>query len=304
MDIFVAGGSGTIGVPLVRALVARGHRVVATTRSPEKQAMLRALGATPVVVDALDPGALTAVVRSAAPTHVIHELTALPKGGVRRAADLDATNRLREEGTRNLLLAAVAVGARRIIAGSFGALGSAPAPLRSNRKIYRSIEAVQSMESQILDASRRGLIEGVVLRYGLFYGPENPSTDEWVALVRKRRVPRIRHDHGQVPFIHVADVVAATVAALDRGASGSVYDIVDDRPASFSDMVSEMAMLTGAPPPPALPAWILRLAMPYMAHMFGQRLALSNEKARRELGWTPMYPTYREGLRHTISAAA
>jgi nucleoside-diphosphate-sugar epimerase len=266
--------------------------------------MLRSLGATPVVVDALDREALVAAVRRAAPTHVIHELTNLPKAGPRRSSDMVPTNRLRTEGTRNLLDAAVASGARRIIAGSFALLGSAPGPSRQEGRILAATQAVQSMESQILDAARRGVIEGIVLRYGLVYGHGNPSTEELIALVRKRRLPRIRDDRGKLPFIHLDDAVAATIASLNHGSSASVYNIVDDRPASFSEMLVEMANLVGAPPPFAVPAWFLRLVVPFMGQVFGQQLMLSNDKARRELGWVPRYPSFREGLRQTLAVAA
>jgi 2-alkyl-3-oxoalkanoate reductase len=220
MDVFVSGGSGTIGVPLVRALVARGHRVVASTRHSEKMSMLRGLGATSVVVDALDAGALEAAVRQAAPTHVIHELTALPRTGPRKASDLDATNRLRDEGTRNLLHAAIAAGARRIVVGSFALLGSAggQAPGGSGDPAN---DAVRSMESQVIEAARQGVIESIVLRYGLFYGRGTPTTDDL-----------------------------------------------------------------------------------YVAKLFSRQVVLSNDAARRELGWAPQYPTYREGVRRRIAAAA
>jgi nucleoside-diphosphate-sugar epimerase len=302
MTIFVAGGSGSIGVPLVRALVAAGHRVFASTRSREKQTMLQSLGATPVLVDALDAAALERAVRNAAPTHVIHELTALPKAGARRASDLEPTNRLRDEGTRHLLRAAIAAGAQRMIAGSFALFASAPRS--SDGPTTEAVRALQSMESQILEAARRGQIEGIVLRYGLFYGPDNPATQELITLVRKRRLPAIRHDRGQLPFIHVADAVAATIAALDHGTSGSVYDIVDDHPASFSEMTSALAEVTGAPRPLAFPAWLLRLAAPYMAGLITKQVPLSNVKARRELGWSPKFPTYREGLTQMMGRAA
>lgn len=304
MNVFVAGGSGTIGVPLVRALVARGHRVGATTRHTEKERLLRSLGATPVVVDALDADALEAAVRRAAPTHVIHQLTALPRTGPRRARDLEATNRLREEGTRNLLRAGIAAKAQRLIVGSFALLGSPPDSSRPGGATDAARDAVLSMESQVLDAARLGAIEGIALRYGLFYGPGAPSTDGLVQRLRRRRLPRIRDDRGRLPFIHLDDAVAATVAALDHGQSGSVYDIVDDEPVSFSEMVAEMARQVGAPPPFAVPAWFLRLAMPYVGRLFSQQVAPSNEKARRELGWAPMYRTYRDGLRRAVTAAA
>ena len=304
MNVFVAGGSGTIGVPLVRGLVARNHRVFATTRSPAKQAMIRSLGATPVLIDALDVTALERAVRDAAPTHVVHELTALPRTAPRSARDLEPTNRLREEGTRNLLKAAIAAGARRIIAGSFAPIAAAPARQAPDPHIDRAAEAVRSMESQIIDASRCGAIEGIVLRYGLFYGPDSPATDELIALVRKRRLPRVRDDRGQLPYIHLDDAVTATIAALDRGTPGSIYDIVDDHPTSFSEMVTELARVVGTRPPVTVPAWLLRIARPYVARLFALRVPLSNAKARQELGWAPMYPSYREGLRQTVARAA
>lgn len=303
MKVLVAGGTGAIGAPLVRTLVARNHRVFATTRSSDKQSMIRGLGATPVVVDALDAAALEKAVREAAPTHVVHELTALPKAGPRSARELEPTNRLRDEGTRNLLHAAIAAGAQRIVVGSFAMLGAA-IDQTSNADLDGAAAAVRSMESQVLDAARRGEIEAIVLRYGLFYGPGNPATDELIARARKRRLPRVRNDGGQLPYIHVDDAAAATVAALDRGKSGGVYNIVDDRPTSFSEMVTELAKVAGAPPPWTVPAWLLRIAAPYMARLFTLQVRLSNARAREDLGWTPTFPSYREGLRHTITQAA
>jgi nucleoside-diphosphate-sugar epimerase len=307
MNVFVAGGTGTIGVPLVRALVARRHSVWATTRSRDKESMIRALGATPVVVDALDAAALEKAVRDAAPSHVIHQLTALPKTGPRRASDLEPTNRLRDEGTRNLLEAAIAARAQRIVIGSFaliGAVGAAGKIESSDAQIDRAADAVRSMESQAVDAARRGDIEAIVLRYGLFYGPGNPATDELIALVRKRWLPRVRNDRGQLPYIHLDDAVAATIAALEHGRSGGVYDIVDDRPASFSEIVTELADVAGARPPLTVSPWLVRLAAPYMARIFSLQLPLSNAAARRDLGWAPIFPSYREGLRQTIAQAA
>lgn len=293
MTVFVAGGTGTLGVPLVRALVMAGHHVVASTRTPDKQGLLHALGATPVVVDAFDIAALKRILREAAPEQVIHQLTALPKTGVRRASDVEPTNRLRDEGTRNLLDAAIEAGARRFIGGSFAILGAAGDGTGSSD---RAALAVRSMETQILDAARTGAIEGIVLRYGLFYGPGNPATQELVRQVRKRLLPTLRNDNGRLPFIHLDDAVSATVLALERGSSGSILNIVDDRPSSFGEMVTELARLAGAPRPFSLPGWLLRLLAPYAARMLALRLTLSNADARRELGWAPRYPSYRDGL--------
>ena len=302
MNVFLAGGSGAIGVPIVRALVAGGHQVTALTRSAANEPMLRALGATPAVADALDADALRRVVVQARPTHVIHQLTALPKGGPRSARDLVPTNRLRTEGTKNLVDAAVAAGAKRFIAGSFALIGSATSDVPAEAQA--AADAVRSMESQVLDASARGRFEGIILRYGLFYGPDNGMTQQMIALARRRMLPTMRGDRGLLPPIHIDDAANATIAALDHGAAGSIYDIVDDHPVSLSDIVRTIAESAGAPRPFAVPAWLPRLLAPYMARMFAIRLPLSNQKARVELGWRPRYPNIREGLSGVVSRAA
>ncbi len=303
MNVFVAGGSGAIGIPLVRALVSAGHRVTALTRSTSKRETLRNLGASVAVADALDREALMGVVEAARPTHVIHQLTALPKGGPRRPSDLDATNRLRIEGTRNLLEAAVNAGARRFVAGSFAML-SARGSATAVSKDDEAAAAVRSMEAQVLEASRRGAIEGVILRYGMFYGLETASTLTMIDMVRKRRLPVVRGDSGQLPLIHIDDAVSATVRALDMAPAGSTYDIVDDHPASLTEIVETIAELTGSPPPRRVPAWLPRLFAPYMARLLSLRMRLSNEDARAELGWRPKYSTLRDGLAGIFHRAA
>jgi nucleoside-diphosphate-sugar epimerase len=302
MRVFVAGGSGTIGVPLVRALVAAGHEVTALTRSPEKQQTLSALGAVSAMADALDAAALRRVVQAARPTHIVHELTALPKEGARRASDLVATNRLRVDGTRNLLEAAIAAGATRLVVGSFAPLqGVGP---RAPEGVRAGAAAVASMESQVLEASGSGRIEGVVLRYGLFYGAENPAMENMIAMVRRRLLPVVRGDRSLLPWIHVADAVSATVAALDHGSPGRTYDIVDDRPVSMTEVVRALAEHAGAPPPFVVPAWLPRLVAPFMTSMTAVRLPLSNDRARAELGWHPVFSTWRDGLAHMAVRAA
>jgi 2-alkyl-3-oxoalkanoate reductase len=302
MNIFIAGGSGTIGIPLVRTLVAGGHQVTALTRSAGKQGELRGLGATPAVADALDRERLIAAVAAAHPTHVIHQLTALPKDGPRRSSDVEATNRLRIEGTRYLLDAAVGAGARRFVVGSFAILsprGPASAAVEDG-----AAAAVRSMESQVLDATKRGAIEGVILRYGMFYSLETPSTRAIIDMVRKRRLPVVRGDAGQLPLIHIEDAVSATVRALDKAPAGSTYDIVDDRPVSLTEIVEAIAEYTGSPRPLRVPAWLPRLVAPYMARMTSIRMPLSNAAAKADLGWRPKYSTLRDGLAEMFRHAA
>lgn len=302
MNVFVAGGSGAIGIPLVRALVASGHQVTALTRSSSKRDELHALGASVAVADALNREGLIAAVEAAHPTHVIHQLTALPKGGPRRASDLNATNRLRIDGTRNLLEAAIHAGARRFIVGSFAMLsGRAPGELVSDDD---AAAAVRSMERQVLEATERGSIEGVILRYGMFYGLQTPSTVTMIDMVRKRRLPVPRGDAGQLPFIHVEDAVSATVRALDLAPAGAAYDIVDDRAVSLTEIVEAIAEYTGSPAPLRVPAWLPRLVAPYLARMTSRRMPLSNDRAKAELGWQPQYSTIRDGMARMFQRAA
>jgi nucleoside-diphosphate-sugar epimerase len=300
MNVFVAGASGTIGMPLVRALVVTGHPVTALTRSPGKREALEALGASVVVADAFDRDALVTAVVAARPTHVIHQLTALPKEGPRRASDIEATNRLRSDGTRNLLQAAIAAHARRFIVGSFAPLaGADPAKAQD-----AAAAAIRSMESQVLEATKQGVIEGVVLRYGMFYGPGVPSTAALLELVRKRRLPVVRADAGQLPLVHIDDAVSATLLAMDAAPGGSTYEVVDDHPVSMTEIVTTLAKYAGSPPPLRVPAWLPRLVAPYLARVTAIRMPLSNARAKAELGWQPKYRTLQEGVAQMFRHAA
>jgi nucleoside-diphosphate-sugar epimerase len=294
MNIFIAGGSGTIGIPLVRALTTAGHTVTAMSRSTTRHDELKRMGASVVLADALDREAVLAAVDAARPTHVIHQLTALPKTGPRRPGDVEATNRLRIDGTRNLLDAAIHAHAHRFIVGSFALL--APREAVTAQSGNAAAIAVASMEKQVLEATANGSIEGVVLRYGMFYSLDTPSTIAMIDMIRKRRLPVVRNDVSQLPIIHVDDAVNATLRALDIAPSGSIYDIVDDQPVRFSEIVETIAELTNSAKPFKVPAWLPQLVSPYLARMTSIRLSLSNTKAKTELGWHLKFKTMREGL--------
>ena len=302
MNIFIAGGSGTIGIPLARALIAAGHPVTAMTRSTNKKDELKRMGASVVVADALNRDAVIAAVKAATPTHVIHQLTALPKMGPRRPADVEATNQLRIEGTRNLLEAAIHAGVRRFLAGSYAVL--APRAAITPQTGNTAAAAVASMETQVLAATAQGSIEGVILRYGMFYGLEVPSTIAMIDMIRKRRLPVVRNDVSQLPIIHLDDAVGATLRALDVAPAGSIYEIVDDQAVSFSEIVGAIAEYTNSGKPFTIPAWLPRLVSPYLARMTSTRLPLSNAKAITELGWRLKHKTMREGLVHMFHNAA
>jgi len=300
-NIFIAGGSGTIGIPLVRAMTAAGHQVTAMTRSMNKHDELKRMGASVVVADALNRDAIVAAVDAAKPTHVVHQLTALPKNGPRRPTDVEATNRLRIEGTRYLLEAAIHAGARRFLVGSYAVL----APRGSTTpQTGNAAAAVKSMEQQVLEATGHGFIEGVILRYGMFYGLEAPSTVAMIDMVRKHRLPVLRNDISQLPIIHIEDAVSATLRALDIAPAGSVYDIVDDQPVRFSEIVEAIAEYTNSGKPFKVPGWLLKLVSPYLARMTSTRLPLSNAKAKTELGWRPKYATMQDGLAQMFHKSA
>jgi nucleoside-diphosphate-sugar epimerase len=308
MIVFVAGAAGAIGRRLVPMLVERGHAVHGTTRSPEKADALRAAGAVPVVIDVFDAAALRAAVVGAEPDVVVHELTALPEVlDPRRMERLfEETNRLRTEVADTLLAAATAAGARRFVAQSFAGwpfarLGGPvkteddsldpepPPPLRP------ALEAIERLEHSVIGAAE---LEGVVLRYGGFYGPGTslaPGTKQ-VELIRKRRFPILGEGRGIWSFVHIDDAAAATVAAVEHGARG-IYQIVDDEPARVAEWLPALAAAAGAKPPRRLPLWLGRLAAGEVAVvLLDQVRGASNEKAKRELGWRPQYPSWREGF--------
>ena len=302
MKIFVAGATGALGRALVPQLVDRGHQVVGMTRSASKQDLLRSLGARPVVADALDPDAVAEAVASAAPEVIVHQLTALSgpmsmRDARRpdRAPAAIMTNRLRTEGTDHLLAAGRAVGARRFVAQSFGAFRSvdpdSPAPPRA------ALEAILHLERAVT-AIEWG--EGLVLRYGGFYGPGTGISlapdAAMAAPVRKRRFPIVGDGGGIWSLIHIEDAAAATAIAIERGRPG-VYDVVDDEPAPVREWLPVLASALAAKPPRRVPRWLGRLLAGETATlMMTEVRGASNEKAKRELGWEPRYASWRQGF--------
>ena len=307
MRVFVAGASGAVGRPLVPRLVAAGHEVTGTTRSHEKAEGIRAAGATPVVVDALDAAGLREAVVAASPEVVVHELTALPDRFQPRRKDIyAATNRVRSEGTRNLLEAAGAAGVRRFVCQSIAFAcaprerpevldEAAPLNLDAPAPFGEGVEVIAEMERAVTGADG---VEGLVLRYGWFYGPGTYYAEDGssAADVRKRRFPVIGDGTGLFSFVHVDDAAAATVAAVERGAPG-IYNVVDDEPAAMRDWLPAYAEAIGAPPPRRVPVWLARLIAGKMVAELNRQPGASNAKARRELGWEPRWRSWREGFR-------
>ena len=310
MRIFLAGCTGVIGRRLMPMLVESGHEVVGCTRSPEKAEGIRAAGAEPVVADALDADALGAAVRDAKPEVVINQLTDLPARFNPRKPDYGNTGRLRREATATLAAAGAEAGARRLVSQSIafmydasgGPIKDEDAPLAdmSGTSFGEAANATIELERITIETPA---LEGLVLRYGWFYGPGTYyDRDGSVAEdVIKRRFPIVGDGGGIFSYIHVDDAASATVAALDHGSPGT-YNVVDDDPAPVREWLPVLAQALGAKPPRRVPAWLARLLAGKIAA--GQMTALrgaSNEKAKRELGWTPRYPSWRQGFAESLA---
>jgi nucleoside-diphosphate-sugar epimerase len=308
MRVFVTGATGALGRYLVPGLVAAGHEVTATTRKPGKVAQLREAGAEPVVLDGLDREAVIAAVLAAAPEVIVHEMTAL--AGMRSLRNPDkgfaVTNELRTRGTDNLLAAAARAGTRRVIAQSYAGPGpdkcsgplkteADPPDLRPIRSAVQGPAAIAYVDKTLpLEAA-----EGIVLRYGAFYGPG--TSDILLEMLRKRQVPVVGGGTGVWSFVEVTDAATATLAAVDRGAPG-VYNVVDDDPAPVAEWLPYLARVAGAKPPLRVPAWLGRLlAGEFLVAQMTTSRGYSNEKARKELGWEPRYASWREGFRAWVS---
>ena len=306
MRVFVAGATGAIGKQLVPRLVAAGHEVHGMTRSESKQAMLEELGAVPVVADALDPDQVAEAVGRARPEVIVHQLTAIGAVDMRHMDRAFAlTNRLRTEGTDHLLSAGQAVGVRRFVAQSnyamYARTGAAvkseedpfdPSPAREFRE---NLAAIRHLEQAVLGAR---WTQGIALRYGWFYGPGTSIAPggEQFELVRRRRFPLVGDGGGVWSFIHIADAAEATVAAVEHGSRG-VYNIVDDDPAPVAEWLPALAQTLGAKKPMRVPRFIGRMfAGEVGVVMLTELRGASNAKAKRELGWRPAHPSWRQGF--------
>jgi nucleoside-diphosphate-sugar epimerase len=311
MRVFVAGATGAIGRRLIPRLVASGHHVTATTHTQAKADRLRALGADPVVVDGLDAAGMTKAVIDARADAIVHQMTALAGTPDMRRFDrwFATTNELRTRGTDILLAAATEAGVGRFVAQSYTGWtnprtggpvksesdGWDPEPAKMQRK---ALAAIRHLEETVPAAS----LEGIVLRYGNFYGPG--ASDSLVELIRKRRFPVIGDGAGVWSWTHLDDAAAATVAALERGDPG-LYNVTDDEPARVSDWLPFLAEAVGAKPPMRVPPWLARLMAGSVAvRWMTEGRGSSNEKAKRELDWQPVWSSWREGFRRGLGDAA
>jgi 2-alkyl-3-oxoalkanoate reductase len=327
MKIMLAGASGAMGRALVPLLVRAGHDVVGMVQRPRSVEVVHALGAEPRTVDALDAEAVLRCFRETRPQVVIHQLTAIPAALDMRHFDRDfaLTNLLRTEGTRNLLAAAVDVGATHFLAQSFAgwtygrsrngrkAVATKPGtklkteedPLDPDppAKLRSTLDAQKALERAVLSESR---ITGTVLRYGPFYGPHTSIAKDGsiVQAVRRRKLPLVGEGAGVWSFVHIDDAASATAAAVESG-RGGVYNVVDDEPAPVSEWLSFLAHCAHAQPPRQVSAWMARLLIgEHAVAMMNEIRGVSNAKIKRELGWTPRWPTWRDGFRDVLKNAS
>ncbi len=315
MKIFLAGATGVLGRALVPQLVAQGHDVVGMTRSASKQDLVRNLGARAVVADALDPDAVAQAVASAEPEVIVHQLTSLSASMSMRDArhperftGAIMTNRLRTEATDHLLAAGRAVGARRFVAQSFGAFRFA----RTGGPVLSEADPIDPDPPAALRAALVGILhvervvptiewgEGLVLRYGGFYGPGTSislaADAQMAAPIRKRRFPIVGDGGGVWSLVHIEDAAAATALAVERGEPG-IYNVSDDEPAPVREWLPVLASALDAKPPRRIPRWLGRLAAGETATIMMTNVrGASNKKAKRELGWQPRYASWRQGF--------
>ena len=308
MRVFVAGATGAIGKQLVPRLVEAGHEVHGMTRSASKEALLHELGAVPVVADALDPDQVAEAVARARPDVIVHQMTAIGALDLRHFdRDFALTNHLRTEGTNHLLSAGQAVGVRRFVVqgvAGYGAYARTGGPVKSEEdpldpmpapQMRETLAAIHHLEEAVLDAR---WTEGIVLRYGAFYGPGTslaPGAEQF-ELVRRRKFPLVGDGGGVWSFIHVADAAEATMAAVEHGSRG-VYNIVDDDPAPVAEWLPALAQTLGAKKPMRVPRFVGRLfAGEAGVVMMTEVRGASNTKAKRELAWRPAHPSWRQGF--------
>jgi nucleoside-diphosphate-sugar epimerase len=313
MRILVAGATGAIGRCLVPILVAKGHSVAGLTHRPAAAETVRALGAEPVVADGLDAAAIHAAVAATKPDVIVHEMTDLKDASDLRAFDkaFITSNRLRTEGTDHLLSAARDAGVTRFVAQSFcgwaygrggSAVKSEADPLDSDppAEFRRTLDAIRYLERTVTGSASP---EGIVLRYGAFYGADTGVFDgPFIAQLRSRRAPVIGDGGGWWSFVHVEDAAHATALAIERGRAGNIYNIVDDEPAPVSTWLPALAGMLAAKKPFRIPAWIGRLvAGEHIVVLMTQSRAGSNAKAKRELGWQPTRASWRQGFAEVIA---
>jgi nucleoside-diphosphate-sugar epimerase len=319
MKILVAGASGAMGRALVPLLVRAGHDVVGMVRRPRSVEVVHALGAEPRTADALDAAAVLSCFREVQPQVVIHQLTAIPAALDMRHFDRDfaLTNLLRTEGTRHLLAAAVDVGATHFIAQSFagwtyGRKGNGKSKLKTEEdaldpdppaRLRTTLDALKSLERAVLSESR---VMGTVLRYGPFYGPHTSIAKDGstVQAVRRRKLPLVGEGEGVWSFVHIDDAASATAAAVESG-RGGIYNVVDDEPAPVSEWLSFLAHCAHAQPPRHVPVWMARLLIgEHVVAVMNEIRGVSNAKIKRDLGWTPRWPSWREGFKEVSKSAS
>lgn len=320
LRIFLAGATGVIGRRLIPALRNRGHTVIGLTSTPDNTEIIRDLGAEATVCDAFDSARLTAIVEKVHPDVIVNQLTRIPEriDPSKIGEQMEETNRLRTEATANLLFAARHCGVERFVSQSVAFLyhpdadsGPGEHPAEEDRRFVRPDDAgFASLVDAVKESERLTTvdddIDGLILRYGFFYGPETPYEPGGATAsdITNRKWPILGRGNGRFSFIHVDDAAEATAVAISNGLTG-VYNVVDDTPAPVSDWLPDVAERLGAPAPRRIPAWVGRfLAGPYAEYLMRRQPGASNERIRRDTDWQPTYPSWRDGFADLYRAQA
>lgn len=310
MRVLIAGATGAIGSRLSTQLLSAGHDVIGLTRTNRGAFALARAGVKPIIVDALHRPSLLRALEPVSADVVVHQMTSLTKAPARHS-DMEQTNRLRTCGTANLLAAARLIGAGRFVTqsivmgygytdhGGTELTEADPYGAEPHGRCGPHVAAMLTNERLVRSATG---MDGIALRYGMFYGADMPKI---IDLLKKRRLPIPAQERGNLlPWIHIDDAAAATVLAISRGRAGEAYNITDELPCSWGQFFSEMAEKFGTPAPRTLPAWVIRMAAPYIgALVLDTSMRVSTAKARHDLGWRPVYPEYRDGFAAYAAAA-
>ena len=304
MEILVAGANGVLGQRICRQLLERGHAVIGMVRTAESEQMLRSFGAEARLADLLDADA---VLRAASGAEVvIHAATSIPKKIRPRRRDWEMNDRIRTEGTRALMNAAIKVGARAFLMQSIvwiaqpkdGSAFDEDSSIHSDSIMRSMVEG----ESIVREDGKDNGLNVSILRCGTFYSADSYHTRLFGESLRKRRMAIVDGGKAIWSLLHVEDAAGAFVAATEAGRSG-LWHVIDDYPVSTGEFFSYLAEKLGTRPPRHLPRWLFSLLLGrYSADFFGISMETSNSRFKKDFSWNPRFPTYREGLDEVVKA--
>jgi|SRR5579862_1047115 len=304
MRVFIAGASGVLGRRLVWQLAARGHSVIGQVRSPKAELAVKEAGGEPRNADLFDADSLARAAENC--DTVIHAATAIPVKQKTTPADWAMNDRIRRKGTRCLTEAAAKIGAKTYLQQSIAwvARPKDASPFDEDSPLVPDATIQSAIDAEGI-AREAGSAEGItvaVLRGGFFYDCDSGHTRMIAEALRKRQMPIVGSGDAQWAMIHTDDAASAYVAAAEHPQSG-VWHIVDNELVPVATYLKDFAARLGAPAPRRVPVWLARwLAGEQAVEYLTKSVRTTNARFRRDFGWTPRYPTYREGLQQIVDA--